>query len=133
MYVSFILFIYFNLYSLFLLLQIFKVFRLFVCNELCLVMSLLLTSGCEYISHIPWKHEAEYFLTTACHLTHDETNNVYNFMDYTYYLTTPTCFGLQGHLQEHCSIYINYFEQNESTAHRCSLFTKIQTAINDPL
>jgi len=108
MYVSFILFIYFYLYSLFLLVQIFKVFRPRVCNELCVATSFLLTSGCLYIPHISWKHEAQYLLTTACYLSRDETNNLHNFVDYIYYLTTPTCFGLQGQLQEQNSTYINY-------------------------
>jgi hypothetical protein len=95
----------------------------------------LLTSGCVYIPHISWKHEAQYFLTAACYLSDDENNKVYNFVDYIYYLTTPTCFGLQGHLQEHHSTYTSviYFEKNEYTAHHFSFYTKIQTPIRVPL
>jgi hypothetical protein len=110
------------LYGLFLLLQILKVFHVRVFNKLCVATSFLLTSGCEYIPHTSWKHEAQYLLTTACYVSHDETNNVHSFVDNIYYLNTPTRFGLQGHLREHHYTYINYFEQNESTAHRFSFF-----------
>jgi hypothetical protein len=69
---------------------------------------LLVNLGCLYIPHVSWKHEAQYLLTPAFYLSRDETNNVHNFMDYICYLTTPTCFDLQGQLQEHNSIYMNY-------------------------